>query len=214
VLDLGCGLGEGAVWFALQGANVTALDISPKMLDVVEQVAARHGVAVSTHVGSAVDLSGLDDESFDVVYAANLLHHVDIPACLDGVYRVLKPGGRAAFWDPVEYNPVIEVYRFLASAVRTDDEHPLRRADVAVMERRFRRVETRGFWLTALVVFLKLFLVDRLHPSSHRYWKLVVEQQDRNRGFLRIAHAVDRVLLRIVPPFRWICWNMAAICDK
>lgn len=214
VLDLGSGLGEASVWFARQGADVTALDISPGMLHVVERVAERHGVRVRTVVGSASDLRQFPDGSFDVVYGANLLHHVDIAATLDEVHRVLAPGGRAAFWDPVQYNPVINAYRRMAAAVRTPDEHPLRRADVATMRRRFARVEVQGFWLTALAIFVRFYLVDRTHPSADRYWKLVIERQDRHRRFLRTAHRVDRVLLGALPPLRWVCWNLAVVCHR
>ncbi len=214
VLDLGSGLGEGAVWFAMQGAEVTALDISPGMLEVVSRVAARHGVSVSTIVGSATDLSQFADASFDIVYGANMLHHVDIPACLDEVRRVLRTGGRAAFWDPVKYNPAIEIYRRLAGGMRTDDEHPLRRTDLAAMRDRFATVKTRGFWLTALILFARFFLVDRIHPSADRYWKLVIERQDKHRRFLTAAHGVDRRILAVVPPLRWMCWNMAVICTR
>lgn len=213
VLDLGSGLGEASVWFALAGADVTALDISPGMLEVVRAVAAHHGVEVSTVVGDAADLSAFEDASFDVVYGANVLHHVDIAHCLGEVRRVLRPGGRAAFWDPVHYNPAIQVYRRMASEVRTDDEHPLRRVDLRTMERTFDRVETQGFWLTALTVFVRFFAVDRIHPSADRYWKLVIERQDRHARFLRWAHTLDRSLLRALPPLRWWCWNLAVVCE-
>lgn len=214
VLDLGSGLGEGAVYFATQGAEVTAVDISPGMLDVVSRFAGRHGVAVTTVVGSATDLSCFDDASFDIVYGANMLHHVDIEACLDEVRRVLRPGGRAAFWDPVKYNPVIEVYRRLASGVRTEDEHPLQVRDLQSVKHRFHDVEVRGFWLTALALFGRFFVVDRIHPSADRYWKLAIERQDKHGRFLRAAHRVDRWLLAAVPPLRWVCWNMAIVCTR
>ena len=40
VLELGSGAGEGAVYFALQGADVVATDISQGMLDVAQRLAA------------------------------------------------------------------------------------------------------------------------------------------------------------------------------
>lgn len=214
ILDLGSGLGEASIWFALQGAQVTSLDISPGMLDVVARFADRYGVKVETTVGSATDLSRFADGSFDVVYGANMLHHVDIAGCLSEVHRVLRPGGRAAFWDPVKYNPAIELYRRLASGVRTDDEHPLTRHDLATMRAVFGRVETRGFWLVGLLVFARFFVIDRIHPSADRYWKLVIDRQDRHRRFLATAHRIDRSLLRTLPPLRWLCWNMAVLCTR
>ncbi|HSD27587.1 MAG TPA: methyltransferase domain-containing protein, partial [Vicinamibacteria bacterium] len=48
LLDLGSGLGEAAVYFALRGARVTATDISPEMCAVAAEAARRHGVLVET----------------------------------------------------------------------------------------------------------------------------------------------------------------------
>jgi SAM-dependent methyltransferase len=214
VLDLGSGLGEASVWFARHGASVTALDISPGMLRVVSDVARHHGVHVDTVVGSATDLSWCGDATFDIVYGANMLHHVDIERCLDEVHRVLRPGGKAAFWDPVKYNPAIELYRRLASGVRTEDEHPLRVRDLRAMQRRFAQVSVRGFWLTALLIFVRFFVIDRIHPSADRYWKLVIERQDRHARFLGAAHRIDRGLLRAAPPLRWLCWNLGVVCTR
>ena len=154
------------------------------------------------------------DETFDIVYAANLLHHVDIARCLDEVRRVLKPGGCAAFWDPVAYNPAINVYRRMAAGMRTPDEHPILRSDLELFRSRFREVRTRFTWLSALLVFLKFYLVDRIHPSADRYWKLVVSREPELRGFLAPLFWFDRAILRLCPPLKWWCWNVAVVVRK
>ena len=41
LLDLGCGLGEASVYFAMKGADVTSCDLSPEMLDLTEKLAHR-----------------------------------------------------------------------------------------------------------------------------------------------------------------------------
>lgn len=214
VLELGSGAGEGAVYFATRGASVTATDISPGMLKVVLDVARHNGVSVETQVCSANDLSIFPPESFDVVYAANLLHHVDIEKCLEQVLKVLKPGGRAAFWDPVHYNPAINVYRKMAMAVRTEDEHPLKRADIALFKRMFKDVHTRFFWLSALIVFLKFYLVDRINPSSDRYWKLIIDREKTLKPLVVPLFGLDRLLTTIFPPIKWWCWNVAIVARK
>lgn len=214
LLELGSGAGEGAVFFATRGAEVVATDLSPGMLKVVQEVARLHGTSVQTAVASADDLSAFPDASFDVVYAANLLHHVDIAACLDEVRRVLKPGGVAAFWDPVAHNPAINVYRRMAMEVRTEDEHPIRRQDMVLFASRFSQVRTRFFWLSALLVFVKFYLIDRIHPNADRYWKLIITREPELRPWVKPLMALDRTILAVIPPLKWWCWNMAVVARK
>ena len=45
--------------------------------------------------------------------------------------------GVAVFWDPLRYTPVINIYRRMATKVRTEDEHPLGKSDVRLMRRTF-----------------------------------------------------------------------------
>lgn len=214
ILELGSGAGEGAVFLAKQGANVTATDISSGMLEVVNKVATLHGVKVSTAVSSADDLSQFEKNSFDVVYAANLLHHVDVAKCLDNVKDVLKPGGIAAFWDPVAHNPVINVYRRMAEEVRTPDEHPIKRSDMKLFKERFSDVDYNFFWLSSLLVFVKFWLIDRIHPSSDRYWKLIISRERELRPLVSKLMGFDRFLLKIIPFIGWWSWNIAIIVRK
>jgi len=83
VLDIGCGAGEAATYFGMLGAKVSAIDISPRMCELARRVAAQRGVHIETLVCSAEDLSAFKEESFDIVYGANILHHVDIEECLN-----------------------------------------------------------------------------------------------------------------------------------
>lgn len=214
LLDLGCGLGEGSVFFALNGAEVTASDLSPEMCKMTQAVAHLNGVAVSTLVASATDLNAIPDNSFDIVYGANMLHHVDIKACTAEVHRVLKPGGKAVFWDPVQYNPVINIYRRMAAGVRTEDEHPLRLADTRGIRKLFGDLETRFFWLTATVIFLRFYFIDKIGPSEGRYWKLIIDRREKHSRLLRAAHLFDRIILKIFPPLKWLCWNVAIVATK
>jgi SAM-dependent methyltransferase len=214
VLELGSGAGEGAVYFALQGARVTATDLSPGMVDVIDRVAALHGVTVETKICSAEDLSAFPEASFDVVYAANLLHHANIANCLEQVRRVLKDGGMACFYDPVAHNPLINIYRRMATEVRTEDEHPIRRQDMHLFEERFRKVRKRFFWCTTLLIFVKFYLIDRIHPNQDRYWKRVLVREPELRRTYLALERIDRVLLRLFPFLGWWCWNIAIVVEK
>ena len=68
VLDVGCGEGADAVWLALQGWRVTALDISAKAVERTEALAADAGVQVEGVAAGLLDAS-LSDASYDLVSA-------------------------------------------------------------------------------------------------------------------------------------------------
>jgi ubiquinone/menaquinone biosynthesis C-methylase UbiE len=213
VLDLGCGAGEAAVWFAKQGADVVASDLSPAFLNLVRRVAALHGVEVETHLADA-DRLDLAPESFDVVYTGNLLHHVDIDETLERIERVLKPGGVLVSWDPLRHNPVINLYRRMAAGVRTEDEHPFDVRDVERYRRLFEDVRCEFFWLATLWLFVRFYLIERVHPRADRYWKRVVREHERLTSTYNRLARVDRVLLRTVPSLRKYCWNVAIYARK
>ena len=65
LLDIGAGLGESSVYFALKGARVTANDISPRMLDCCVALGRKHGVQISTLLGAAENFN-FGDSQFDI----------------------------------------------------------------------------------------------------------------------------------------------------
>ena len=207
VLDVGAGLGESSVYFALQGAHVTATDLSPAMVDTAVRLGQLHGVTIDGVVtpGESLDVPA---ESFDFAYVANTVHHVTDKAGLFGqVHRALKPGGRFFSWDPLAYNPVIGAYRRMATQVRTDDERPLTFADVDTARRLFTNVGHREFQIATLAVFLKYYFVDRVHPNQDRYWKRILRETNGSLWWWQPLRAADAVLTRL-PLVRRLAWNM------
>jgi len=206
LLDIGSGLGESSVYFALQGAHVTASDISPEMVALAVRLGQFHGVEVEGIVSTAEDLGGLS-ESYDFVYLANVIHHVhDRSKLFAQVRRALKPGGRYFSIDPIAYNPLINYYRRIATKVRTEDETPLTTKDIALAREFFPNVQHREFWVAALALFLKYYLVDRVHPNDDRYWKRILRETDSSLVWWKPLALLDRLLTRI-PGIRWWAWN-------
>lgn len=213
ILDLGSGAGEAAIYFAKKGADVTATDLSGKMLEVVKQMAIRHETSLQTAKCSATDLP-FEDEAFDIVYGANVLHHVDTEICVAEALRVLKPGGEFVAWDPLKHNPVINIYRHMANEVRTDDEEPLNINITKQLAQHFSVVRYECFWLSTLLVFIKFFIVDRIHPNKERYWKKIIYDYESFKVMYNFLHALDRKLLKIFPILNRYCWNIAIYCKK
>ncbi len=207
LLDVGCGLGESSTYFALRGAEVTATDLSAGMLETTRLVAESHGTSVRTELSSA-ELLPCDDSSFDIVYVANTIHHLQHrERFLDEVHRVLKPGGWFYSWDPLAYNPVINIYRRMATEVRTDDETPLRFEFLREARRRFPGLRSRCFWISTLSLFLKYYLFDRVDPNRDRYWKKIYRETDRTLWWWKPFLALDAVLTRL-PLVRRLAWNV------
>jgi S-adenosylmethionine-dependent methyltransferase len=93
-LDLGCGTGSVAVRLAQIGIQVTALDCSLAMLDLVKRKVAEAGVRdkiTLTHGDVARLADGFQKSSFDIIICHNLLEYVDEPsAVLGGAARLMR----------------------------------------------------------------------------------------------------------------------------
>ena len=214
LLDVGCGLGEASTYFALQGANVTATDLSSGMLKVTSQLAELNGTSLKTHKASAEGLDIPEGMLFDIVYTGNLLHHVDVETTLLQMKKVLKPGGILVTWDPLHYNPVINNYRKKAMDVRTPDEHPLKWSDLKLFNKHFVKVERKYFWLSSLLIFVIMAIVQRRDPNKERYWKSVINESDKWAPLYYPLAFLDRILLAILPPLRLLCWNVVVFSTK
>lgn len=112
VLEYGCGLGKTSVRLARSGAEVSAFDLSPKSIEVARRRAEVNGVAglIDFRVAAGEDLP-YADESFDAVFGKAVLHHLDVAVAGPELHRVMKPGSRAAFSEPMGMNPILNVSR-------------------------------------------------------------------------------------------------------
>lgn len=103
VLDAGAGTGLLSLMVLPRVARVTAVDTSPKMLEVLAAKAA--GLPLETRL-CPLEALELPTGAFDVVVSSMALHHVaDVPAALSGFARVLRsadgprPGGHLLLAD-------------------------------------------------------------------------------------------------------------------
>ena len=95
VLDVGCGGGRIARLIAPSVGQLVCSDAAELMLDEARAALGEHS-NVSYQLADALVLNGLEDGSFDLVYAHDVFVTFDpqqILAALDSFRRVVKPGG-------------------------------------------------------------------------------------------------------------------------
>ncbi len=95
VLDSGCGTGIFSIIFANNGAGqVTGIDISPGSLGTAESLKQKFNLANARFEKQDMLHLPYPDASFDIVWAWGTVHHTTDPlGAIDGLMRVLKPGG-------------------------------------------------------------------------------------------------------------------------
>lgn len=188
VLEFACGTGETTFEVAPVADRVVGIDISAKAVERARAAATERGVSNVTFEVMDAQKTTFEDESFDLIAATGVIHHMDVEMAFAEVKRLLKPSGVAVFVEALGHNPAINAYRALTPAARSDDEAPLKRRDLKVAERLFDRVDYDFFGLTTLAsVFVRSTPVGRPAYQALR--------------------AVDGVLLR-VPGLRWGAWTV------
>lgn len=204
ILDDGCGTGAFLEFARRRGAKVeryVGIDVSRAMLAHAER---RLRLAGADHLLVQADACRLPfaDDTFDVVYARGLLHHLPEPARgMQEIHRVLKPGGVAVVLDPNK-TLISALPRYLARRTdHFDEDHKSFSADE--LERLVRGAltldQTRfyGYLAYPLLGFPDLVDFDRL-------------------GITRLADGLMRLdrLLGTLPGVRRLGWGVFIVAHK
>ncbi len=127
ILDYGCL--DGAMtprYLQMKPRSITGIDIST---NGIAKANSNWGHAAKFCMGD-VHKMPFPDQSFDVVVGRSILHHLDLPLAYKEILRVLRPGGRAIFMEPLGDNPGAKLLRALTPTTRTADEKALSRNNI------------------------------------------------------------------------------------
>lgn len=192
VLELGCGSGTISVYLALQGATALGIDVSDQTLEIARRRAMVNGVNGSVEF-RAVPAERLEvaDGTFDRVIGNQVLHHFDLASALPNIRRMLKPGGRAVFCEPVLLVPEAlrnlrdsgPVTRIFPRRVDTPTERSLSLSDIQLIARELPGARVRPFQV--------LTRIQNFVPLSAQW-------------FNRLS-SLDRLLLRELRVARFLC---------
>jgi tellurite methyltransferase len=98
LLDIGCGEGRNAVFFARNGYQVTAYDLSPAGVDKTKRLAERAGVPIDVFQADVTRYR--PDQEFDILFSTGVLHYIPPQSRTEilGHYkRCTAPGGLNVF---------------------------------------------------------------------------------------------------------------------
>jgi ubiquinone/menaquinone biosynthesis C-methylase UbiE len=194
VLVVGCGAGEDAVRLAKLGADVHAFDLSSEMLEIAKLLAASSDTTVHFSRMPAETLS-YPDNFFDVIFARDIFHHVDIVSSTAELRRVGKPNAmligneiyshsvteivrRSRFVEKVLYPRMRSWIYGEAKPYITEDERKLSERDIALIASAFHITKRKFF----------NFIVTRLVSDN-----------------VRIFNMTDRIVLIALGPLASFC---------
>lgn len=182
-----CAVGAEAIIYARAGAEVYGFDISDSQIQAVDVLARRLGLRDRIQLDvSPFEHLPYSDDFFDLAFGIAILHHVDLKTGSAELARVLKPGGRAAFIEPLGMNPVLQFARRhvpYPMKKRTVDEQPLTFRDIEVFGAAFAQARH--------VEMSLLGMLRRRVVTNNR----MIDWMERT----------DETLLRAVPGLRRLC---------
>jgi len=194
ILDYGCGTGSSLKKvIEFEPKKIVGIDIS----DVSIEKARNNIKSDKDNLELIVDnceKTKFGENEFDLVYGTGILHHLQINQCLNEISRVLKPGGRLLFIEPLGTNPFINFYRYLTPGSRSKDEHPLLKEDFDNINRKFSKMEIKYYGFFTLVFF--------------PFYK-----NPKNSKFFQILKSLDQYFFKF-RIFRKLAWSVLIIAEK
>lgn len=174
----------------LEPKELHCINISHNELQTGIEKAERARLSPTFHLMDAHKLA-FEDNTFDAVFGAGILHHLDLEPALSEIDRVLKPGGVATFFEPLDINPAGKLVRLFTPKARTEDEIPFTFTELRIVEK-YLDAKFESFQFTSVP----------LGVISRKFFKRA------DNPLMRCAHRIDESLKTLFPPVRWLYRNM------
>jgi tocopherol O-methyltransferase len=157
VLDVGCGLGGGAIFWAQEfGAQVTAVTIAPSHIDWVKKFSAQAGVTsqVQPLLSNVLEVPG--ENCFDAAVAVDSSSSLPRKALFRRLASLLRPGGYAFITDCFLGRPEYEepFNRHWRAQIGTVSEYIVAAREAGLQEKSIEDISLRTEHFWALTIAL------------------------------------------------------------
>ena len=194
ILDYGCGIGSSLKKvIEFNPKKITGIDISDISIEKAKKTIKTDNSNVELFVDNCENTK-FNDDTFDIIYGTGILHHLNIEICLKEIHRILKPGGKFLFIEPLGTNPLINFYRKLTPKSRSKDEHPLVGKDFNLIEDQFVKSKVKYYGFLTLIFFPFYF-----SPKSSTVFKILMK--------------FDQLLFNI-NFFKKLAWSILVTAEK
>jgi 2-polyprenyl-3-methyl-5-hydroxy-6-metoxy-1,4-benzoquinol methylase len=197
ILEIGAGCGTEALWLALRGFSVLAIDIDDSFLGVararqelMEQYLERQ-LPCAFIYKSILELDPA--ETFDIIFMQQTFHHLEPrKEVLDKMAQATKQGGYVIISETNFWNPFNQLLMFMARGFKTVGELngrpigmerlvPAHTLNKYFLKRGFKKISTRYFRTLPNFKFSDQFeVIDKLTPSWLRpmftHYNIVVQK--------------------------------------
>jgi 2-polyprenyl-3-methyl-5-hydroxy-6-metoxy-1,4-benzoquinol methylase len=154
ILEIGCGTGLFTAELATTDNLITAIDISPDLLELARRRVRSGNVTFMLENAYA---TSFPDNSFNYVVGSSVLHHLDLERALGECFRLLQPGGAFMFTEPNMLNIQIALQKNIPYLKRLAGDSPDETAFVRFTL--IKKLKRAGFADLSVVPF------DFVHPA-------------------------------------------------
>ena len=184
ILDMACGFGRESIIAAKNNAKlVVGIDLSPNSVEEANELAKNNDL--QNVIFSVADCEKLyfEDNTFDYVICARMLHHIKFEETIKEAQRVLKENGRVICIEALGINPLLNMYRKLTPAQRTH-------------------------WETSNILTFKHIKIAKKYFAIGpiKFWHILSPLAKFSKYILPIANFFDKYLLTEIPFFNRLSW--------
>ena len=191
LLEIGPGSGQQLLYFAQQGAQITAIDISDESVKSLERLIDHFGLKEVYVQKMNAEQMTFPENIFDIIFINSTLMHVDHNRVIQECSRILKPGGKLIIAEPLRYNPPMMVYRLFSPYRKTNPQY-MSISEFTRLKKYFGTFHHQEFYFFALGA-LPFFRI--------------VKRKERAIKIMKKMERLDSLLARLFPfltRFFWI----------